>query len=63
MWVAVYSYSKGIFEGTLGNSPGVIKGMKYGDPIRVRKLEVDDWMFYDPRAKAYVGGYSIKAMK
>lgn len=62
MWVAVNSYKKGIFYGTLGNEPFVIKSMKLGDKIKVTKMEVDDWMFFDPRINAYVGGYSVKKL-
>mgnify|MGYP001573294845 CR=1 FL=1 len=62
MWVEIYSYKNGVFYGKIGNDPAVIKGLKYGEPVKVKKAEVDDWMFYDPRVKAHVGWYSTQKL-
>ena len=63
MWVDTKKYDNGVFSGTLGNDPVLVTSIKFGDPVTVRKEDVQDWILHDGYLKAIVGGFSLKEFK
>ena len=62
MWVDVFTWKGDAFEGTLGNPPDHVKALKLGSKVRVKFLEVAD--FIHRRAdKTTAGGYSLDVMR
>lgn len=59
-WLENVRHQDGHFEGTLGNSPEIVRNVKFGDRWRVAATEISDWMFvHDDRL---VGGNTIRVM-
>jgi len=63
MWVQVNEYKKGIFYGKLVNNPNTMKLLKYGDPVTVRREDVDDWILKDDLTGTKVGGFSSSYLR
>jgi uncharacterized protein YegJ (DUF2314 family) len=60
-WVSVESATDGSFTGTIGNHPGDITGVKYGERVTVPAGEVSDWMYVENGVLR--GGYSVRLMR
>jgi uncharacterized protein YegJ (DUF2314 family) len=58
IWVHVTSIRGDTVKGTIDNEPVRNLGVKYGDPISVRRNQVEDWAVWD-NGKVVLGGYSI----
>lgn len=62
IWVSVKSYSNGVFSGKLDNDPLNLPGMHLGDPIDVKKEDIDDWVIFDPKTENMTGGFTVKVL-
>ena len=62
MWVQVDRFENGFFVGRLANEPGTIELIKYGDPVKVLKKNVEDWILEDFVTSTKVGGFSSEYM-
>jgi uncharacterized protein YegJ (DUF2314 family) len=60
MWVCDLKAVAGGFEGALNSEPEVIKKVKLGDKIKLKRDDVADWMYLDNGAM--VGGYSVRLL-
>ena len=56
-WVSEVQYENGVFEGIIGNEPGIVKNVKYGQSWKVKKEDISDWMYI--RGEMMHGGYTI----
>lgn len=45
-WLTNVSYSEGVFTGKIGNDPGLVSNVKYGQAWTVKASEISDWMFF-----------------
>ncbi|MGJ8652716.1 MAG: YegJ family protein [Opitutaceae bacterium] len=56
-WIVDISYKDGYFIGTIGNDPGVVKNVEFGQEWKIKKDEISDWMY--TRGVMMHGGYTI----
>jgi uncharacterized protein YegJ (DUF2314 family) len=59
-WLTGISYSDNHFEGKIGNDPGVVSNVKFGQVIRVHKREITDWLFM--RDGKMHGNYTLRPL-
>lgn len=59
MWLDELHYSEGIFTGVINNDPQHVKNVKLGDPWKIAKEDIHDWL-YMKNGKLY-GNFSFKA--
>lgn len=38
-------YTHGVFEGVMGNDPGIVKNVSFGQRWKIKKTDISDWMF------------------
>ncbi|MFN6943789.1 MAG: DUF2314 domain-containing protein [Cytophagaceae bacterium] len=62
MWVEVFDVNEEGFIGLLGNEPGIINTFKFGDTVRVKKDEVEDWMIYDQAKDTILGAFTVRVL-
>jgi len=60
-WINVESATADGFTGTIGNHPGDITGVKYGERVTVPAREISDWMYVERGVLR--GGYSVRLMR
>ncbi len=58
MWVQVTRFHDDFFTGQLANNPNTIKKLKHGDPVKVSRADVEDWLLQDLLTYTKVGGFS-----
>jgi uncharacterized protein YegJ (DUF2314 family) len=56
-WIANVRYENGVFIGLVGNDPGIVKNVTYGQEWRIKKADISDWMYV--RGERIHGGYTI----
>jgi uncharacterized protein YegJ (DUF2314 family) len=56
-WITDVSYRDGVFTGTIGNDPGMVKNVSFGQEWTIKKKEISDWMY--TRDDKIHGGYTI----
>lgn len=56
-WISDITYGEGEFVGTIGNDPGVVENVTYGQAWTVAEGEIADWMF--TRGRMIHGGFTI----
>lgn len=56
-WITDVEYSAGQFSGLVGNDPGIVKNVKFGDPWKLKRDEISDWMY--TRGEKIHGGFTI----
>ena len=56
-WLTDVTHKDGEFMGLVGNDPGIVKNVTYGQPWKIAKEEISDWMF--TRGEKIHGGYTI----
>lgn len=56
-WITDVRFENGGFIGLIGNDPGVVKNVRYGQEWKVKTDEISDWMFV--RGDRIHGGYTI----
>jgi uncharacterized protein YegJ (DUF2314 family) len=44
-WITDVTYDNGSFTGKIGNDPGIVKNVKFGQTWKVKKDEISDWMY------------------
>lgn len=59
-WVTDVSYADGVFKGLIGNDPGVVKNVKFGDVWEVKREDISDWLYM--RGEKLHGGYTIEVL-
>jgi uncharacterized protein YegJ (DUF2314 family) len=63
MWVQVSDFKNGCFIGRLANEPATVTLLKYGDPVKVLRDNVEDWILEDFLTHTKVGGFSQSYMR
>lgn len=63
MWARINSYQNGIFKGVFIDSPFVLKNIKRGDYISIKKDSVEDWSIYNTATHKSIGEFSDKYLK
>lgn len=58
MWGMVNEFKDGYFIGILANDPNSLKKIKAGDPVKVLRTDVEDWILNDYLTNSKVGGFS-----
>jgi uncharacterized protein YegJ (DUF2314 family) len=59
-WLTDVQYSDGVFQGQIGNEPGVVGNVKFGQAWRAEKGEISDWMFF--RDGKMHGNYTVRPL-
>ncbi|MEM0970650.1 MAG: DUF2314 domain-containing protein, partial [Verrucomicrobiota bacterium] len=59
-WLTDITYDDGSFTGRIGNDPGIVKGVTFGQSWTVKKGELSDWMYV--RGDRIHGGFTIEAL-
>ena len=60
MWLENLKYADGKFTGEIDNDPELVKNVKIGDRVTVRKEEIADWMFMNNGE--VVGAYTLHVL-
>lgn len=55
-----YREEEGLFEGVIGNDPGIVKRVRLGQSWSVRTNEISDWMFL--RDERMHGNYTLRPL-
>jgi uncharacterized protein YegJ (DUF2314 family) len=56
-WLVDVSYKEGLFTGKIGNDPGIVKNVKFGQVWNAKKEDISDWMYI--RGEKIHGGFTI----
>lgn len=56
-WIVDVTYQDGTFSGTIGNEPGIVSTVKFGQKWELKKEEISDWMYI--KDDRIYGGYTI----
>ena len=59
-WLTDVVYRDGSFEGLIGNDPGIVTNVKFGQKWTVKKNEISDWMFL--RNERLHGNYTMRPL-
>lgn len=59
-WLTDVTYSNGTFEGLIGNDPGMVTNVTFGQKWTIGKSEISDWM-YMKDGKMY-GNYTMRPL-
>lgn len=59
-WLTDVVYRNGEFEGQIGNDPGIVSNVSFGQTIRIRKDEISDWLFM--RGGKMHGNYTLRPL-
>jgi len=59
-WLTHVVYRDGSFEGLIGNEPGVVTNVKFGQKWTVKKTEISDWLFL--RGEKMHGNYTMRPL-
>lgn len=59
-WLTDISYGDGEFEGKIGNDPGIVSNVSFGQTMRVRKEDISDWLFM--RDGKMHGNYTLRPL-
>jgi uncharacterized protein YegJ (DUF2314 family) len=59
-WIVDVTYLNGVFEGKIGNEPGVVTNVRYQQKWRATKAEVSDWSFM--RDGKMHGNYTMRPL-
>lgn len=59
-WLTEVTYREGSFEGLIGNDPGIVTNVKFGQKWTSKKLEISDWMFM--RDEKMHGNYTLRPL-
>ena len=50
------------FYGYLENDPQIMKNVKYGDLVELKKEQIEDWIIFNTKDNKMEGGYSTKIL-
>lgn len=59
-WLTDVVYRDGEFEGLIGNDPGVVGNVKFGQKWKLKKSQISDWMFM--RDGKMHGNYTMRPL-
>jgi uncharacterized protein YegJ (DUF2314 family) len=59
-WLTDITFNDGQFEGVIGNEPGIVRNVKYGQKWTVKKHEISDWLYL--KDKKMYGNYTIRPL-
>ena len=59
-WLTDIVYRNEKFEGVIGNEPGLVTNVKFGQKWSVKKSEISDWMFM--REGKMYGNYTVRPL-
>jgi uncharacterized protein YegJ (DUF2314 family) len=59
-WLTNLVYRDGVFEGTIGNEPGMVGNVTIGQKWTINKHEISDWMFM--RDGKMHGNYTLRPL-
>lgn len=59
-WLSDVTYAGGQFEGTIGNDPGIVDNVTYGQKWSIAKSNISDWMFM--RDGKMHGNYTMRPL-
>lgn len=59
-WLTDITYNDGQFEGLIGNDPGVVSNVTFGQKWTVAKTDISDWMFM--RDGKIHGNYTMRPL-
>jgi uncharacterized protein YegJ (DUF2314 family) len=59
-WLTDISYSDGEFSGLIGNDPGIVSNVTFGQAMKIDKSAISDWM-YMRDGKMY-GNYTLRPL-
>lgn len=59
-WLTDVTYREGSFAGLIGNDPGMVTNVKFGQKWTLKKLEISDWMFM--RDEKMHGNYTLRPL-
>jgi uncharacterized protein YegJ (DUF2314 family) len=59
-WLVDIAYRDGRFEGQIGNDPGIVTNVKFGEARSVGRAEISDWMFM--RDGKMHGNYTLRPL-
>ncbi|HYF51654.1 MAG TPA: DUF2314 domain-containing protein [Planctomycetota bacterium] len=59
-WLSDVKFADGKFSGKLNNTPGIVKNVKFGDPVTVEKQEITDWLYM--RGRKMFGNYTLRVL-
>jgi uncharacterized protein YegJ (DUF2314 family) len=59
-WLTDISYENGEFRGLIGNDPGIVDNVRFGDSWTIRKEDISDWMYM--RGGKMCGNYTMRPL-
>jgi len=59
-WLTDVTYRDGEFEGKVGNDPGIVTNVTFGQTMRIKKDDISDWMFL--RDGKLHGNYTLRPL-
>jgi uncharacterized protein YegJ (DUF2314 family) len=59
-WLTDVVYRNGEFQGQIGNDPGIVRNVKFGQKWTIKKAEISDWMFM--RDGKMHGNYTMRPL-
>ena len=59
-WLTDVTYSDGTFEGLIGNDPGMVRNVTFGQKWKISKTEISDWTFM--RDGKMHGNYTLRPL-
>lgn len=59
-WLTDVVYQDGQFEGLIGNDPGVVGNVKFGQKWKLGRAEISDWLYFKD-GKMY-GNYTMRPL-
>ena len=59
-WLSDVVYRDGEFQGTIGNDPGIVTNVTFGQSWTIKKAEISDWMFM--RGGKMYGNYTMRPL-
>ena len=59
-WLSDVVYRDGEFQGTIGNDPGIVTNVEFGQSWTIKKAEISDWMFM--RGGKMYGNYTMRPL-
>lgn len=59
-WLTDISYQNGQFSGLIGNDPGIVSNVSFGDQWTIHKSQISDWMFV--RGGKIYGNYTLRPL-
>lgn len=56
-WITDITFKDGVFHGKIGDEPGIVKNVKFGQDWTIKREDISDWMYV--RGERIHGGYTI----